>query len=114
MHAEGEVEMRLIDDTDGIHDCLANLYPKDGDSEVRSSSSSSIAMDTAWFYGKTEGKCTCRVSTLQLCAADSKTVWVLDITALGKKAFEEKDESGHSLRGMLEDKDVKKVALFYV
>jgi hypothetical protein len=113
MHAEGEVEVRLIDDTDGIHDCLANLYPKDGDPEAGSSSSSSIAVDTAWTYGgKVDGKC--RVCILQLCAADSKTVWIVDITALGKKAFDEKDESGHSLRGMLEDKSIKKVVLFHI
>ena len=39
----------------------------------------------------------------------STTVWLLDVTVLGRKAFDHVDLNGRSLRAILEAADIKKV-----
>jgi hypothetical protein len=104
------MEVKFVDETEGIHDCLASLYPTLNDGEARSPGSPSVAID---FQRANLGRGG-QISIMQLYPADSNTIWIVDITnTLGEKAFDEKDEGGHSLRGMLEDKEVKKVNLLY-
>jgi hypothetical protein len=100
-----EAEVELVDDMNSIHECLADLYPN---GKPRSPESGSVAVD---LEGVNLGR-TGRVSIMQVYASKSKKIWIVDITTLGKKAFDEKDKYGHSLKGMLEDKGIKKVTLF--
>lgn len=93
-------EAELVDDTDTLKLCLADLYA--------TPAPAAIAIDL-------EGIDLCRhgkISIIQLYAHKSKTVWIIDVTTLKDDAFDEKDDRGYSLRGLLEDKDIKKVRLF--
>lgn len=90
-------EAELVDDTDTLKLCLADLYA--------TPAPAAIAIDL-------EGIDLCRhgkISIIQLYAHKSKTVWIIDVTTLKDDAFDEKDDRGYSLRGLLEDKDIKKV-----
>jgi exonuclease 3'-5' domain-containing protein 1 len=99
-----EAEVELVDDADGIHECLEDLYPG---GKPRSGS---IAIDLEGVNLGRKGK----LSIMQVYASKSKKIWIVDVTTLGKTAFDEKDEHSHNLRGMLEDKDIKKVTLLYL
>lgn len=89
----------LVDTVSLLHECLADVSPPE------LPPSHSIAIDL-------EGVNLCRhgkLSIMQLMAANSSTVWLVDVTTLGSKAFEEADERGVSLRTVLEGTDIQKV-----
>ncbi|KIM35661.1 hypothetical protein M413DRAFT_79160 [Hebeloma cylindrosporum] len=52
-----------------------------------------------------------RISILQILAAHSTIIWLVDITTLGRVAFEHVDDAGRSLRSILQGGETKK--LFY-
>ncbi|KAF8958158.1 ribonuclease H-like domain-containing protein [Flammula alnicola] len=52
-----------------------------------------------------------RISILQILSDTSDTIWLIDITTLGKEAFDHADPEGRTLKRVLENGDTKK--LFY-
>ncbi|KAF9479763.1 hypothetical protein BDN70DRAFT_913050 [Pholiota conissans] len=50
-----------------------------------------------------------RISTLQIIADGSQTIWIIDITVLGKLAFDHVDSEGRSLRQILESTETQKL-----
>jgi exonuclease 3'-5' domain-containing protein 1 len=95
-------EPALVDDSESLKACLADLYS--------TPSRSAIAVD---LEGVDLGR-TGKLSLMQLYAGgNSNTVWIVDVTTLGARAFDEMDERGNSLRGLLESEDIKKVCMCY-
>src|ERR1700754_1346009 len=89
-------ETELVDDVDTLKECLSDLYTNPP--------RAAIAIDLEGVnLGRTGNLC-----IIQLYGSGSKTVWIVDVTTLGERAFEEKDEHGKNLRKMLEDENIKK------
>lgn len=51
-----------------------------------------------------------KVSLLQILANNSNVIWIIDITVLGKLAFEHISVDGRSLRSVLENDNIIKVS----
>ncbi|KAJ7220623.1 ribonuclease H-like domain-containing protein [Mycena pura] len=84
----------LVDTIPLLHSCLAEI-----------ARTVSLAVDL-------EGVALCRSGTLcivQLKAAASDTIWLVDVVALGASAFEETGGDGKSLKAIFEDEAVKKL-----
>lgn len=81
---------KFIDTLSDIHSCLENVES--------TPPPITIVVDLEGVNLGREG----RVSIMQLHAAGSDVVWLIDITTIGAAAFEETDSRGKSLRGLLE------------
>lgn len=51
-----------------------------------------------------------RVSIMQIMSNLSGKVWLIDVTTLGREAFDYTDPDGRSLRGILEGEEIRKVS----
>ncbi|KAJ7182787.1 ribonuclease H-like domain-containing protein [Mycena crocata] len=88
------ISIVLVDTIPLLHSCLAAVE-----------ATTSLAVDL-------EGVALCRSGTLcivQLKAAGSDTIWLIDVVALGASAFEEPGANGKSLKSILENRLVKKL-----
>ncbi|KAJ7769697.1 ribonuclease H-like domain-containing protein [Mycena maculata] len=84
----------LVDTIPLLHSCVAAL-----------AETTSLAVDL-------EGVALCRSGTLcimQLKAAESSTIWLVDVVVLGTSAFGEVGPKGQSLKTILEDSSIKKL-----
>lgn len=91
----------LVDTTASIDLCLADISP------IIGMQPSKIALDL-------EGVKLCRygrVSIVQIFADTSNIIWLIDITTLGRAAFDHKDTHGQSLRDVLQNPNTQKVWL---
>ena len=73
--------------------------------DIASNNASKVAIDL-------EGIDLCRngrISILQLIAEGSDTIWLIDVTTIGRAAFEHQDTDGRSLKSILESRDITKV-----
>ena len=89
----------LADTTALIDLCLADISPVTGVQPGK------LALDL-------EGVELCRygrVSIVQIYADTSNVIWLVDITTLGRVAFDHKDAYGQSLREVLQNPRTKKV-----
>jgi exonuclease 3'-5' domain-containing protein 1 len=88
----------LVDTTALIDQCLSDISPTIGPQPR-------LALDL-------EGVDLCRhgrVSIVQIFAETSNVIWLVDITTLGRAAFDHKDAYGQSLRQVFQDPLKKKV-----
>ena len=88
----------IVDTTALIDKCLSDISPTTG---LRPK----LALDL-------EGVDLCRngsVSIVQIFAETSNVIWLVDITTLGRAAFDHKDANGQSLRGVFQNPLTKKV-----
>jgi exonuclease 3'-5' domain-containing protein 1 len=88
----------LVDTTALIDRCLSDISPTIGPQPC-------LAIDL-------EGVDLCRngrVSIVQIFADTSNVIWLVDITTLGKAAFDHKDANGQSLREVFRNPLTKKV-----
>lgn len=88
----------LVDSFPILCECLAAISPT-------TNTNISLAIDL-------EGENLCRegeISILQIMSNISSTVWLVDITVLGRKAFDHVDSNGQSLRAILQNPGVKKI-----
>ncbi|TFK38245.1 ribonuclease H-like domain-containing protein [Crucibulum laeve] len=88
----------LADTIELVCKCLDDILPSNG-------TTATIAVDL-------EGDKLCREGTIaimQLYREQSTTVWLIDVTTLKDLAFDTVNAEGRSLRGVLEDKDIKKI-----
>ncbi|KAJ7097679.1 ribonuclease H-like domain-containing protein [Mycena epipterygia] len=84
----------LVDTIPLLHSCIAAL-----------ADTTSIAVDL-------EGVNLCRSGTLcivQLKAAESDTIWLIDVVVLRARAFEDIGDNGQNLKAILESRSVKKL-----
>ncbi|KAF9051874.1 ribonuclease H-like domain-containing protein [Panaeolus papilionaceus] len=91
----------FVDTLDLLNDCLQDISP------VGKPAPEELAIDM-------EGVNLCRdgrVATLQIVANKSTTVWVIDITTLGREAFDHTTADKQSLRAVLQSSASRK--LFY-
>ena len=91
----------LVDTTALIDRCLSDISPTIGPKPCK------LALDL-------EGVDLCRhgrVSIVQILADTSDVIWLVDITTLGRAAFDHKDAYGQSLRGVFQDPLTEKVLL---
>ena len=89
----------LVDTTSVLHECLSAI--------ASPGSPSHIAIDLEGIDLCRDG----RVCLIQLFPKGSDTVWLIDVTTLGNIAFDDVDEQGRSLRGILQDPTFTKVSL---
>lgn len=89
----------FVDTLATLDDCLQSLSPVDA-SHLRQ-----VAVDLEGIKLSRNG----RVAMLQILAKDSTTVWILDITTLGRHTFYHVAPCGQSLKGLLECAHVMKV-----
>jgi len=87
----------LVDNTPTLQACIAALWP-DNTYPIE------IAVD---IEGVDLGRDGC-ISIIQFFLRGSDTVWLVDVTTLGTRAFDEADAQGRSLRQLLEGNDSKK------
>jgi len=90
----------LVDSIKALNECLSDISPA-ADTGV-----AKLAIDL-------EGIDLCRhgrISILQIVAANSNIIWLIDITTLGKMAFEHADDEGRNLKAILEGGRTKKVS----
>jgi hypothetical protein len=90
----------LVDTLPILDECLAEISPL-----VAPSIPISLAIDI-------EGVDLCRygrVAILQIMSNSSPTVWLIDVTVLGREAFDHIDTHGRSLRAILENANIRKV-----
>ena len=92
----------LVDTYDKLHACL-----KDVESIP---TPASVAVDLEGVDLGRHG----RISIMQLHAQRSNTVWLIDVTTLGARAFDEACSRGKTLRGLLEGLHIRKVSRFLV
>ncbi|KAJ7489208.1 ribonuclease H-like domain-containing protein [Mycena latifolia] len=84
----------LVDTIPLLHECLTAL-----------ADTTSLAVDL-------EGVALCRSGTLcivQLKAAESDTIWLIDVVVLATSTFDEVAANGHSLKSIFESRAVKKL-----
>lgn len=89
----------LVDTEDLLERCIADI------SSTNARPVTKLAIDL-------EGVELCRfgrISILQIVADCSQVIWLIDVTTLGKLAFEHSDAEGRSLRLILESGATKKV-----
>jgi exonuclease 3'-5' domain-containing protein 1 len=89
----------LVDTTALIDQCLSDISPTNGPQPCK------LALDL-------EGVNLCRhgrVSIVQIFADISNVIWLVDITALGREAFDHKNVYGQSLREVLQNPLQEKV-----
>ena len=89
----------LVDCIETLNQCLSDISPSVDKTITK------LAIDL-------EGVDLCRygrISILQILAAHSGMIWLVDITTLGRVAFEHVDDEGRSLRSLLEGGETKKV-----
>lgn len=87
----------LVDNIPALDACLA---------DISSVGMTKLAVDL-------EGVDLCRlgkISLLQILADNSNIIWLVDITVLGKLAFDHTDTDGRSLRNVLENDNIRKVS----
>ena len=89
------MKIALVDNTPTLQKCLAAICPHASD----------IAIDIEGVSLGRNG----RIAIVQLFARGSKTVWLVDVTTLGARAFDEADEQGRCLRDVFKDSNRKKV-----
>jgi hypothetical protein len=88
----------LVDTCDKLHACLEDVE--------RIPAPASVVVDL-------EGINICRhgrIAIMQLHAQGSNTVWLIDVTTLGARAFDEACSRGKTLRGLLEGPHIRKVS----
>ena len=88
----------LVDTTALIDQCLSDISPTTGPQPK-------LALDL-------EGVDLCRhgrVSIVQILASTSNVIWLVDITTLGRAAFDHKNVYGQSLREVFQNPLTKKV-----
>jgi exonuclease 3'-5' domain-containing protein 1 len=90
----------MVSTTQALQGCLAAILPTPWPK-----SPVNIAVDIEGVDLSRKG----RISIIQLFVRDGDTVWLIDVTTLGKLAFDEVDSEGRSLRGILQGTAVKKV-----
>ncbi|PPQ80869.1 hypothetical protein CVT25_001878 [Psilocybe cyanescens] len=86
----------LVDNIPALDACLA---------DISSVGMTKLAVDL-------EGVDLCRlgkISLLQILADNSNIIWLVDITVLGKLAFDHTDTDGRSLRNVLENDNIRKI-----
>ena len=91
----------LVDSLPLLGTCLAEISPL-----LVPSQGISLAVDI-------EGVGLCRygrVSVMQIMSNLSGKVWLIDVTVLGREAFDYTDPDGRSLRGILEGEDIRKAS----
>lgn len=89
----------IVDTTTTIDQCLADISPVVGPQPYK------LAIDL-------EGVDLCRhgrISIVQIFADTSNIIWLVDITTLGRLAFDHKNTSGQSLREVFQNPITKKV-----
>jgi len=89
----------LVDCIKTLNECLSDISPSVDKTIAK------LAIDL-------EGVDLCRygrISILQILAAHPGIIWLVDITTLGRVAFEHVNDEGHSLRSLLEGREFKKV-----
>jgi exonuclease 3'-5' domain-containing protein 1 len=89
----------LVDTIALIDRCLSDISPTIGRQPCK------LAIDL-------EGVNLCRhgrVSIIQIFADTSNVIWLIDITTLGREAFDHKNAYGQSLRGVFQKSVTKKV-----
>ncbi|KAF8888014.1 ribonuclease H-like domain-containing protein [Infundibulicybe gibba] len=89
----------LVDTLPLLHQCLQDIAPS------AAATSTTIFVDAEGINLCRQGK----ISIVQLRASGSPNVWLLDVIVLGQQAFDETDERGKSVKGVLEDPGVKKL-----
>jgi exonuclease 3'-5' domain-containing protein 1 len=88
----------LVDTTALIDRCLSDISPTIGRQPT-------LAIDL-------EGVNLCRqgrISIVQIFADTSNVIWLIDITTLGREAFDHKNAYGQNLRGVFQNPLTKKV-----
>ena len=88
----------LVDCIETLNECISDISPSLDNTRK-------LAIDL-------EGVDLCRygrISILQILAAHSSIIWLVDITTLGRVAFEHVDNEGCSLRSILEGGETQKV-----
>ena len=91
----------LVDTTALIDQCLSDISPTIGPQPCK------LALDL-------EGVDLCRkgrVSIVQIFADTSDVIWLVDITTLGREAFDHKDAYGKSLREVFQNPLTEKVPI---
>ena len=91
----------LVDTTASIDLCLADISP------ITGVQPSKLALDLEGVKLSRNG----RVSIVQIFADTSNTIWLIDITTLGRVAFDHKDSHGQSLRYVFQNPNTKKVMI---
>ena len=94
----------LVDTIASIDQCLADISP------ITGAQPSKLALDL-------EGVELCRsgrVSIVQIFADTSNIIWLIDVTTLGRAAFDHKDAYGQSLREVFQNPRTKKVWLIFI
>lgn len=89
----------LVDCLETLNECISDISPSVDNPITK------LAIDL-------EGVGLCRygrISIFQILAAHSRIIWLVDITTLGRVAFEHFDDEGRSLRSLLEGGETKKV-----
>jgi exonuclease 3'-5' domain-containing protein 1 len=92
----------LVDTYDTLHACLEDVE--------RIPAPASIVVDLEGVYLGRRG----RIAIMQLHAQHSNTVWLIDVTTLGARAFDEACSRGKTLRGLLEGMHIRKVSRLLV
>jgi hypothetical protein len=90
--------VRFVDTYDKLHACLEDVESIP--------TPHSVAVDL-------EGVCLGRhgrIAIMQLHAQHSNTVWLIDVTTLGARVFDEACSRGKTLRGLLEGLHIRKVS----
>ena len=92
----------LVDTAALLDQCLSDISPTIGPQPCK------LALDL-------EGVDLCRhglISIVQIFADNSNVIWLVDITTLGREAFDHKDSYGQSLREVFQNPSTKKVLWF--
>jgi hypothetical protein len=93
----------LVDTEDLLERCIADISSTDARPVTK------LAIDL-------EGVELCRfgrIALLQIIAYCSRIIWLVDVTTLGKLAFDHSDAEGRSLRLILESGATKKVYTYF-
>ena len=89
----------LVDTTALIERCLSDISPPIGPQPRK------LALDLEGVHLCRHG----RVSIVQIFADTSDVIWLVDITTLGRAAFDHRDAYGQSLRGVFQNPLTEKV-----
>jgi len=89
----------LVDTTASIDLCLADISP------IIGVQPSKLALDLEGVKLSRNG----RVSIVQIFADTSNTIWLIDVTTLGRVGFDHKDSHGQSLRAVFQNPNTKKL-----
>lgn len=90
----------LVDSTETLNECISDISP------TIQTPSTKLAIDLEGVDLGRNG----RIAILQIVAAHSDTIWLVDVTTLGSVAFEHADDEGRSLKAVLEGRETKKVS----